>query len=510
LDAAAGAQGDLSVANSGAGGFGKEQGMSSELPSRNMLSGNLTAAPEQRLDAQRVLWGVWRRRKLCLAVGLVAFAIGSAVVAGTPDVYRAEAAVRVEQSRVSPELVNATVTQQIEDRLKTIQSELFARPLLERVVQEQNLYPDVVKKRGLAGGASELRSHLDVKVEGENAFELTFEDGDPKVAAAVANRLPELFAQEALKVRAEQAEQAQELFSDELAKLSREVALQEQKIGEFKLSHLGELPEQLESNMRGLERLTVLLGQKTEAMREAQRRVVDASKGRIDADSDAARLARHESELGAALDNARSAYTEDHPEVQRLNRELGTVHVQRASAEAAARAADTSRAEAASELRGVESEVSAIQQQADTYRTRIENTPRWTMPLAELDRRYDILKTKYQQMLSRKVEAEVAADQELRARSQTFHVLAAAVLPPAPARPDRHAGMMMVTLAALALALLAGVVLELQDDSLREPADAHHALQLPVLAVVPDLGRKTLFGTGKTLRPAVNRSTFDA
>ena len=129
---------------------------------------------------------------------------------------------------------------------------------------------------------------------------------------------------------------------------------------------------------------------------------------------------------------------------------------------------------------------------------------------SELDRRYDILKTKYQQMLSRKVEAEVAADQELRARSQTFHVLAAAVLPPAPARPDRHAGMMMVTLAALALALLAGVVLELQDDSLREPADAHHALQLPVLAVVPDLGRKTLFGTGKTLRPAVNRSTFDA
>lgn len=485
--------------------------MTSELPSRNVVTGGgmggAMGPNEQGLSAQRVLQGVWRRRKVCLAVTLVIFALGAATVASAPNVYRASAVVRVEQARMSPELLNATVTQQIEDRLKTIQSELFARPILERAVQELGLYPDIVKKYGAGAAAEELRHHLDVKVEGDNAFELTFEDGNPEVAAKVANRLPQLFANEALKVRAQQAEQAQELFGDELAKLSTQVAQQEQKVNEFKVAHLGELPEQMEANMRGLERLTALLGQKGDDLRDAQRRYAEALRGHIDANSDAGHLAAREAEVKAQLDTAKSQYTADHPEVQRLSRELVTVHSQRLAAEAADRAADTSRAEAAAEVRTLEAQMASTQQQMDLYRQRIDNTPRWSVPLAELNRQYDALKAKYDQMLSRKVEADVAHDLEMRARAQTFHVLSSAEAPALPVRPDRAAGFMLVALVALALGLLAGVVLELQDDSLREVADAHLALKLPVLAVVPNLGKKPVLGTGKTLRPAVNRTT---
>jgi len=486
--------------------------MSVELPSRNVLVGGTRGAveSEQGLDVQRVLAGVWRRRKVCLAVALVIFALGAATVAGAPNVYRASATVRVEPNRPSPELVTPTVTQAVEDRLKTIQSELFARPLLEQVIEEQHLYPETVKKQGEAAAAEEMRRHLDVKVEGDNAFDLTFEDGDAQKAAAVANRLPELFAQEALKVRAQQAQETQDLFGDELAKLQKEVVAQEAKLNQFKLSHLGELPEQLESNMRGLERLTTLIGQKGDAYRDAERRLAEAKKGRYDADSDAGQLGHSERDLKAQLDHARSIYTDDHPEVQRLQRELTSVHAQRLTSEAEARAADTTRAQAASEVDSLRRELAGYQQQADMYKQRIDDTPRWTESLAALDRQYDILKTKYQQMLSRKVEADVAKDMELRARAGMFHVLASAAVPTLPARPDRQTGFVLVALVALALGLLAGVILELQDDSLREISDAHHALQLPVLAVVPDLGRKPILGTGKSLRPMVNRTTLDS
>src|SRR5438132_432003 len=84
-----------------------------------------------------------------------------------------------------------------------------------------------------------------------------------------------VFAEETLKVRAAQAQQAQELFADELSKLSREVAGQEQKINAFKLAHLGELPEQMESNMRGLERATLLMGQKSAELHDSQRRYLE-------------------------------------------------------------------------------------------------------------------------------------------------------------------------------------------------------------------------------------------
>lgn len=484
--------------------------MAAELPSRNMVVGGGKGPMETGLDAQRVLQGIWRRRKTCLAVALVIGAIGAGVVATTPNVYKASAVVRVEPARMSPEMVQATVTQQIEDRLKTIRAELFARPILERTVEELGLYPEIVKKSGVGAATEELKRHLDVKVEGENAFEVTFEDGNATTAAAVANRLPELFADESLKVRADQAQHAQELFGDELTKLSHEVAVQEQKLNEFKLAHLGELPEQMESNMRGMERLTTLLGVRSENLRDAQRRLVEASKGRIEADSDAGRLGHHESDLSTALLNAKSQYTADHPEVQRLERELAVTHAKRVAAEADARAHDTSRSAAAAEVANLQREVASIQSQAEAYKQRLDNTPRWSVPLAELNGQYEILKAKYGQMMSRKVEADVAHDLELRNRSQMFHVLSAASEPTAPVRPDRAAGFMLVALLSIALAMLAGVGLELSDDSLREASELHASVKLPVLAVVPDLGKASLFGSGKTLRPSINKATLDA
>ena len=348
----------------------------------------------------------------------------------------------------------------------------------------------------------EMRRHLDVHVEGDDAFELSFEGADPKVAAAVANRLPELFAEETLAVREHQAAEAQDLFGDELAKISQEVAGQEKKLNEFKMAHLGELPEQLEANMRGLERLTALLGEKTEALRDAQRRMAEATQGRFDANSQAGRLGKREDELNADLTTARSQWTADHPEVLRLEREVSATHAKRVQAERDATASDGDRAIAHTQLNQLQAEMASIQAQADSYRKRIEDTPRWSMPLAELDRDYDVLKTKYQQMVSRKVEADVAHDLELRARSQMFHVLSPAVAPAIPVRPDRVAGALLVALLALGMGVLVGTILEMRDDSLRVVRDAHERLQLPVLAAVPTLGSG---GVPRPLRPAVRR-----
>ena len=316
-----------------------------------------------------------------------------------------------------------------------------------------------------------------------------------------SNRLPELFAEETLAVREHQAAEAQDLFGDELAKISQEVAGQEKKLNEFKMAHLGELPEQLEANMRGLERLTALLGEKTEALRDAQRRMAEATQGRYDANSQAGRLGKREDELNADLTTARSQWTADHPEVLRLEREVSATHAKRVQAERDATASDGDRAIAHTQLNQLQAEMASIQAQADSYRKRIEDTPRWSMPLAELDCDYDVLKTNYQQMVSRKVEADVAHDLELRARSRCPRPLARGG-PRDPVRPDRVAGALLVALLALGMGVLVGTILEMRDDSLRVVRDAHERLQLPVLAAVPTLGSG---GVPRPLRPAVRR-----
>jgi polysaccharide chain length determinant protein (PEP-CTERM system associated) len=483
-----------------------------QMPAQNGLSlgdGSGRMHMEPGVSAQRLLWGLWRRKGPVAAVALSAMAIGFGVVAAMPNVYKASATVRVEPARMSPEMVQATVTQLIEDRLKTVRMELFSRPILERVIEDADLYPKLRNEKGMDAAVEEMRRHLDVRVEGENAFELTFEDADPKLAATVANRLPQLFAEETLQVRADQAQAAQDLFGDELARLSSQVSEQEKKIQEFKLAHLGELPEQMEANMRGLERLMALMGEKSEALRDAQRRLAEFSKNRYDADSEAGRLAHRETEVGQAMFTAKSQWTGDHPEVQRLEREMASVHNRRMEAERLAMASDNNRATAYHQVSEIQHEIGVLQEQADAYKQRLDNTPKWSEPLAALDREYESLKAKYTQMLSKKVEADVAHDLEMRARAQMFHVLSEAPVPVAPVRPDRPTGFTLAALIALALGVLFGVALELNDDSLREPAEAHGALRLPVLASVPQMGRNVLTNS-KTLRPAVGRPQMDA
>lgn len=441
---------------------------------------------ERGMTLQQVIRGIWRRRRLVALIFAVVFAAGAATVAALPDRYRATAVVRVEPHRPSAELVQPSVTAPVEDRLKTVRQELFARPLIERAVAELGLFPDLQKKRGIEAAVDELRVMLDVKIEGEAAFELSVIGPDSAQVARIANRLPELYAQEALRVREAQARDIAALFDEELERISRKVMGLEQRINAFKIAHLGELPEQLEPNMRNAERTMAALTARGDARRDIQRHLADASQSRSDADSELGRLQRRALDLGRDRTLARSQWTEDHPEVQRLDREIASVEARRSAAEARAQQEGALSAQLKGQLAVVNTEMATLDRELQVYRERLDRTPRWAQELSVMNRDYELLRTKYQSLLSRKVEAEVARDLEAKARASMFHVLSPAVRPLAPFKPDRATGLLLAFLAALAAAALTGVFLELQDDSVRD-AEAARDISVPVLALVPRL-----------------------
>ena len=219
------------------------------------------------MTADQVLKALWRRKVLVGAIVVGVFGVGAALVIAQPNVYEATAVVRTQPQRPGEEMVQHTVSEFVEQRLLTVRQEVMARPVLEKVIQEYNLYPEIVSEKGMEAAVNRMRKDLTVRMDGDNAFELAFQHTDPQVAAKVANRLPQLFAEEAVKTRQAQAERATQLFQDELASLSQSVTGWEKKIAEFKVAHIGELPEQLEMNMRGLERVGALLQTKSEELR---------------------------------------------------------------------------------------------------------------------------------------------------------------------------------------------------------------------------------------------------
>ncbi|MFL5321564.1 MAG: GumC family protein [Myxococcaceae bacterium] len=454
------------------------------------------------MTADQVLAALWRRKALVFAIALSVFAVGATVVMTMPSVYEATAVVRYDAQFPDGEMVRRTVGDQLEGRLLTVRQQLLGRPVLQRLIEEMNLYPELISKHGMDAAVEALRRDIDVKVEGEHAFELTVRATTAPLASKVANRLPEIFAEENVKVRKEQAERATSVFADEIDQLKKDNAAWEQKIAQFKVDHMGELPEQLESNMRGLERISGLINQKMDALRTAEIRRSDMVRAGWAHDSEAGRMEAAEQALVQQLAVAQQTYTADHPEVQRLMKEVSAMKSKRIDAEGRMTSEKRERIAAAQMVQDFQKDIKELQAQADVYQKRLDATPKWAHELGVMQRDYEIVRQKYQSLISRKVEAELAQDLEMRNATELYNVISPAVTPSAPARPDRMSGLMLAFLVALGLGVLTAVVVELRDDSIRDPATVKQSLPpMPVLAVIPQLSGKT---EKRVLMPARN------
>src|SRR5688500_17550548 len=111
---------------------------------------------ERGMTADQVLSAIWRRKFLVGSIAAGLFAVGAAIVASMPSVYTSTAVVRVEPQRPEGELVRRTVSEAIEQRLLTVRQELLASPMLQRAIEELNLYPEVVEDYGIEAAVEKM------------------------------------------------------------------------------------------------------------------------------------------------------------------------------------------------------------------------------------------------------------------------------------------------------------------------------------------------------------------
>jgi polysaccharide chain length determinant protein (PEP-CTERM system associated) len=443
------------------------------------------------MTVDQVIKALWRRKLLVFAIAGLAFLVGAGIVASMPNTYEATVAIRLEPHHPIAEMVQPTISEVPERRVVTVRQELMARPVLQRAIEEMGLYREIVDEDGMDAAIERMRKDISVKLEGDSAFEFTYSGEDPNIAAQVANRLPQIFAEEGVKNRQAMAARTTRLFEDEVGSLKKAVTDWERKLAQFKVDHLGELPEQMEFNMRGLERVTAAIRSSADDLRAAEIRRADMLRAHYSGDSEAGRLQAQELETQRALIAAKAQWTADHPEVQKLARELSNVRARLKDAEGRLEEERRERARMAKVIASIEERIQGLHGEAEVFQARLQNTPKWAHELAVMSRDYEATRTKYESVLSRKVEAELAQELEARAAHDVFRVISAATIPVTPAKPDRMGGFLLAFLIALALGILVGVLVEMRDDSIRDPTEVKERLPIPVLAVVPQLGGKT-------------------
>ena len=173
------------------------------------------------------------------------------------------------------------VSADLQDRLQNMTQQILSRSRLLKTIEDFNLYPQL--RARVSDDELVERMRKDIQVElvqatnrsGElSAFKVAYMSKDSVLAQKVTSRLTSLFIEENLKARQEQSTQTTQFLASQLEEAGRGLAEQEAKVREFKSQYLGQLPEQVQSNVQILAGLQAQLQQETDQLGRAKQQSV--------------------------------------------------------------------------------------------------------------------------------------------------------------------------------------------------------------------------------------------
>ncbi len=448
---------------------------------------------ERTYTLQDLLAALRRRRALAALVAAGVLLAATAVILSLRTEYLASSVVQIEPHRLPPDFFPAQPVGSFEDRMRALKHGLLAQPVLERVVREAKLYPDV---HDVDEKVNELRRHVEVRLEGEVPggppallFVVEVRGHDPAAIARAAELLPRAYADMTRDVMAEQARNLRQTLERQQAEISRDLGGDEQRLLAFKTQHANELPEFAETNIREAGRIESQIEMHMGAIVDARRRRTLVLASIPEMESDAGRAQAGAEDVYRKLETARANYGDDHPDVKRLEREYVEARQRRQDE---VQRFKTDRLEAHlgridAEVREHEAAIQELQKSLAVVQARLDAAPRWGEQLHALSRDYETLRAKYTSTVSRAADARAAETLLAADGPGLFRFLQTAAPPRRPVGPNRLNLFLVALAAALAAGLLAAAAAEYLDSSLRGPEDAG-ALGVPVLAAIPRIG----------------------
>lgn len=508
----------------------------------------MSAGARSELDQLKRFWRVVvRHRYPVLGIWLLSMIVAGLVAYGLPNVYASSTMILVEPQKVPEDYVRATVTANIQERLKTISQQILSRTQIRHAVIQYELEPSptflslvlerlrldrvpmirrAAERLGLYGGddpdantdrlVDRLKDRVEVSVVGRQAFSVTYRGYDPMQVMQVTNAMSGMFISENLRQRESMAEGTTEFLASQLEKAREELEAQEAALQEFKKQHMGSLPGQLETNLRTLDRLQMDMqridtslaalsqerlfaqGEMLEAERQFSERLAEAD-GPPGGNE---QLAQQLVQASERLADLKVRYTDQYPEVIELTRQVeelrARVKAQGDDPDAVIKTPGGPVArQFALRLERIKAEVNSLERQrrnveaeVQALKERVEATPGVEQDLQKLQRDHGIMQENYRGLLEKQMDATLAESLERRQKGEQFRVIDPANLPVVPDSPNRILIFLVGLVGGLGAAMGIFIGIELVAPRFHVREDVTEVLGLPVLAVIPKMGAK--------------------
>ena len=460
----------------------------------------------------RIIDIILRWRWLIIIPFCIALAIGGYLAVTLPRFYKAETLILIQPQKVPDDYVRSIVSVDAGSRLNSISQLVLSRTNLEKIINEFKLYSTPgYKNMFMEDKVAGLSRRISVRVTRSSrrrtdSFAISFAGKDPVRVMKIVNTLASFVIDENIKVREAQATGTSDFLQDELDSIKKRLVYHENSLKIYKEKYMGGLPEQIDSNLRVLDRLQVQIDAANENLRDVNNRIAALASRRPEAGNGSE--AQPEIAL-SSLDQMRQQladlqmrYTKRHPDVIRLKRMVAELETEEKEIQGAAgdesvpQPLDRRRLlytaanmrqlnELNSEKVALKSEIQKLREQIGVYQNRVEDTPKREQELLSLKRDYDNIRDTYNSLLSRKLEAELSVNMEKKQKGEQFRIIDPARIPAKPISPDMKK-LFLLTIAA-GLGFGGGIIflLEFFNKSFREIDDMESFLGITVLAAIP-------------------------
>ena len=475
-----------------------------------------------------------RRKWLIILFILLGIAVGGTLAWLKKDVYRSSTIILVEQQKIHQSYVPDVVGGSTAERVSTITQQVLSRTNLQKVIDEFQLSPDIVKSDGYEPVIEGLRKIVKIETKGSGgqleALTISFAHQDPMVAMKVTSKLASQYIDGNIKMREQFIEGATEFLEQELVSAKELLNEKERLLSEYKLKYAGELPGQLETNLRTLDRMQKEKIQIQESINGLNVRMELLQKSIHDYEAMAGTLmefnqvpfqeggvsgggnpvAMRIGELKRELDKMSGEYTDAYPDIislktqiKSLENELSQHEENIVPKEEAVQAGsevegmDTpvfdpylaellnSRDELKAQIVGLRDQFTRMSQEMKNFEQRIARTPTREQEMLSLERDYGNMRENYQHLHEKRISANISENLDKRQKGERFRILDPANLPTKPEGLPRE----LLALGGLGggagLGFGLAFLLDLLSPTFRRSQDAEVSLGFPMLATIP-------------------------
>jgi polysaccharide chain length determinant protein (PEP-CTERM system associated) len=483
-----------------------------------------------------------RRWVLILVLAVVGAPLAYGVSRFLPNKFKSQTLVIIEQPTVPQRIVESLDTQDINQRLSSMQQQILSRSRLEPIIRQFNLYPADVNRMSMDDLVVRLQKVIEVtpiapmsetRAGQLPGFYIAVTLDNARHSQEVCTAITSMFIEQNLRLRQEHSETTTQFLAQELTSAKASLDDQDAKLAAFKSRHIGELPEDEHTNLSLLTELTSQLDASTQALARAQQdktfneSVLSQQVSAWQASQTGRNPETLEQQLialQAHLTTLQSSYTDDYPDVIKAKSDIAALQKKIAESDAPNKASLTSKGPKIStepaqiqQLRAQlhnddlviaakTKEQEQIRRQIELYQARVQSSPAVEEQYKEMTRGYQTALDSYNGLQKELTDSNMAVNLERKQEGEQFVVLDPANLPDKPSFPNRPLFAAGGFGGGLVLGLGIAFFLEMKDSSFKTERDVEFALHLPVLAIVPEVVAQT----AKKQKFVARRSSADS